>query len=299
MKYEIYKEDFDKCKNKGVYLIRNIDNGLLKIGKASDINRRFKEIKRSFKFCGNMPNLNIECYIEYKNNSELEAYFHNTFESNRIQNEWFNIKNHQTVLDSIVKYTEVDNTSSIKHTELRLLDLKNKDTHAISSDYLLDSNFSYKLHIGIFAYGGYENGKCYILRNITRISNLLNISKSTIRNKIKGYFEEIILNKDGNIEYIENIEPINSVIISTNELEIIKILSEMEIRLFIFFKSFSSNEIIGQTQKKILESIGYSSNSKSNEKTLRDSTNKLKELGLIETRLFSDGIKKYIIYYKK
>src|SRR5574344_1762109 len=100
MKYKIYKNNFKECKDKGVYLIRNLDNGLLKIGKASNIIRRLNEIEGSFKFCGVVPRLNIEAFIEYDNNSELERYLHNTFEHNRIQNEWFDIENYQIVLNT-------------------------------------------------------------------------------------------------------------------------------------------------------------------------------------------------------
>lgn len=197
--------------------------------------------------------------------------------------------------------------------------------HNIPKDYLDKKNFSYKLYMNMCYISFWKyfkevddtqqrveyNLKFY---NITTISDLTTLSKNTVRNKLKqrpyriknNYYE---IDKDGRLlEEYENTQTkflyfnspnSNYIKISLEELEIIKTLSEMEIRLFIFFKSFSSNEIIGQTQKKILEGIGYSSNSKSNEKTLRDSTNKLKELGLIETKLFSDGIKKYIIYYKK
>ena len=197
-------------------------------------------------------------------------------------------------------------------------------THNIPKSYLDKKNFSYKLYINMCHISFWKYFKEvddtqqrveYQLQfyNISKLEDLIGLSKSTIRNKFKqrpyrirnNYYE---IDKEGKLlEEYENTQTkflyfnspkSNYIKISLNELEVIKELSEMEIRLFIFLKSFSSNEIIGQTQKKILESIGYSPNSKSNEKILRDATNKLKELELIETKLFSDGIKKYIIYYK-
>lgn len=298
MEYKIYKEDFDRCENKGVYLIRNLDNGLLKIGMARNINKRFKEIENSFKFCGAIPNLKLEYFIEYKNNAQLEGYFHKVFNCNRVQNEWFNISDSNTVLNSIDGFTEPKVVSKNTHeNNINNFGLECREIHKISKDFLLDKNFSYKLHLGIFLHGGYKDNDCYIIKNLTKLNNVLKISKNTIRDKINSYYNIHLLNSD--IEYIKNISSSNFVEINNNTLLKLCNLGEIEIRLYIFLKSFSSNEIIGQTQKKILESIGYSSNSKSNEKTLRDSTNKLKELGLIETKLFSDGIKKYIIYYKK
>src|SRR5574344_379877 len=301
MKYKIYKNNFKECKDKGVYLIRNLDNGLLKIGKASNIIRRLNEIEGSFKFCGVVPRLNIEAFIEYDNNSKLESYFHKIFNDYRIQNEWFDIYDSNTVLDCISKFIEPKviskNTNNNNINLIKNNNLEYRETHKISTDFLSDKDFSYKIHLGIFLHGGYKDDKCYIIKNITKLSHIFKISKNTIREKINNYYNIYSLNSDA--DYIENISSNNFVEINNNTLSKLCNLEEIEIRLFIFIKSFSSDEIIGQTQKKILESIGYSSKSKSNEKLLRDATHKLKELGLIETKMYSDGIKKYIIYYKK
>ena len=71
--YKIHNntEDLENLNLKGVYLIRNLDNNMLKIGIANNLSRRFKEIENSFRFCGVVPNLKIECFIEYEHNYEL------------------------------------------------------------------------------------------------------------------------------------------------------------------------------------------------------------------------------------
>lgn len=197
--------------------------------------------------------------------------------------------------------------------------------HNIPKDYLSNKNFSYKIYINLcyISFWSYFQDTIdsqkrieYKLGhyNLTTLETLIGLSKNTIRNKlnntpyrVKSDYFEVDSNGEVLKEYTNirtkylffNSPTKNYLKLSLKEVEIIKSLSEIEIRLFIFIKSFSSDEIIGQTQKKILESIGYSSKSKSNEKLLRDATHKLKELGLIETKMYSDGIKKYIIYYKK
>lgn len=52
MDYKIHKENLEQLKLKGVYLIRNLDNGLLKIGACSNLNKRFSEIMVVLDFVG-------------------------------------------------------------------------------------------------------------------------------------------------------------------------------------------------------------------------------------------------------
>lgn len=98
---KIYYDNLEELKLNGVYLIRNLDNNLLKIGRCSDLQRRFKEIKGAFKHIGVDPNLKIECFIEYEYNTQLERYLHKKFKDNRIQNEWFEINNIDPIILSL------------------------------------------------------------------------------------------------------------------------------------------------------------------------------------------------------
>lgn len=76
-------------------------------------------------------------------------------------------------------------------------------------------------------------------------------------------------------------------------------LDEFDIRLYVFIYGYMYDTIQGLTQKDILEMIGFSSKSHNNFTKLTNSTNKLKKIGLLDFKVESDGIKKYIIYYKK
>ena len=298
MEYKIYKEDFDRCKDKGVYLIRNLDNGLLKIGKAKNINRRFKEIKSSFRFCGNAPNLKIEYFIEYDNNSELESYFHNTFENNRIQNEWFDILNSQVVLSDIenfIKLKSDKNIFDIDTDEIELVKLQHKDIHNVSIDYLMDKSFSYKLHLGIFLYGGYKENKSYMVRNLTYINKVLNISRNTIKDKISKYYKELRLDEYLNIEYIENISSNNTITLNKEILLKLCNMDEMAIRLYVLIKS-NTKECIFKNQLDILSDIGYSPKSNNNKSELTRNTNELKELGLIQTQIIKTSTTRRMVY---
>ena len=303
MEYKIYKEDFDKCKNKGVYLIRNLDNGLLKIGKAKNINRRFKEIKSSFKFCGNIPNLNIESFIEYDSNGELESYFHKIFEDDRIQNEWFNISNYQTVLNKVGDFLEITTKDKIRKSSTiivnKSIELEHLDNHKVSLDNLSDKDFSYKIHLAIFLYGGYKNDKSYIVKNLYNIRRILGMSINGIKSKLIGYYDDILLDDNINTLYIENIKTENTITITDETIHKLIGLDEFDIRLYILVYGYVYEEIRGLTQEKILEMIGYSSKSHNNFSKLTQSASKLKELNLLDYKVESDGIKKYIIYYKK
>lgn len=103
---KIYYDNLECLELKGVYLIRNLENRLLKIGICSNLKERYKSIKKQFSFCGTDPNLKIECFIEYGYNRELEAYLHKTFDNIRYKNEWFDIENIDIILNAIKNFKE-------------------------------------------------------------------------------------------------------------------------------------------------------------------------------------------------
>lgn len=119
---KIHKDNFEKLELRGVYLIRNIDNGLLKIGKTNNFKRRYNQIYGSFKFCGYIPNLTVECFVEYERETELEKFLHDKFNNVRKQNEWFEINSVDDVvaiLDEFQKIYTNDNKSDKNNVNAR------------------------------------------------------------------------------------------------------------------------------------------------------------------------------------
>lgn len=82
-----------------VYLIRNNDNGLLKIGYTNNVDRRLKEIEKRFEFTGVKSNLVVEYLFEHEDYIGLETFLHKEFKKHRIQNEWFDIKDTDAVIE--------------------------------------------------------------------------------------------------------------------------------------------------------------------------------------------------------
>ena len=87
-----------------VYFIRNKYNGLLKIGKTNDLQRRINEIESCFNFLGLDTNeLAVEAisYCPYgMNNDKVETYYHNLFKEKRKIGEWFDVS-YDELLDSL------------------------------------------------------------------------------------------------------------------------------------------------------------------------------------------------------
>ena len=87
-----------------VYFIRNKYNGLLKIGKTNNLQRRINEIESCFNFLGLDTNeLAVEAisYCPYgMNNGKVETYYHNLFKEKRKIGEWFDVS-YDELLDSL------------------------------------------------------------------------------------------------------------------------------------------------------------------------------------------------------
>nr|DAH73287.1 MAG TPA: hypothetical protein [Caudoviricetes sp.] len=78
----------------GVYIILNKtksseDELIIKIGCSKCIQKRFKQIKSSFKFNGNMDELELFQVIKCEKYRLLEKHLHMVMNSKRITNEWF------------------------------------------------------------------------------------------------------------------------------------------------------------------------------------------------------------------
>lgn len=134
--YELYYDKFEELKCKGVYLIRNLDNNTLKIGITDNLPRRFKEINKSFKFCGTEPNLKIECFIKYENNLDLERFLHKTFLEYNSQNEWFNIEDITMVLKKLDDFIYIEPKKIEAVEKIDKIEQKDKIINSVDKYYL-------------------------------------------------------------------------------------------------------------------------------------------------------------------
>jgi len=78
----------------GIYIIKNLnkstkDKLFVKIGCSKDIDKRFSQIKSSYRFNGNLDELQIYKIIECKSYMKLEKTIHQIMKSRQITNEWF------------------------------------------------------------------------------------------------------------------------------------------------------------------------------------------------------------------
>ena len=91
-----------------VYFIRNKYNGLLKIGKTNDLQRRINEIESCFNFLGLDTNELVVEAISYcpygMNNGKVETYYHNLFKEKRKIGEWFDVSYDELLNSLFVDY---------------------------------------------------------------------------------------------------------------------------------------------------------------------------------------------------
>lgn len=91
-----------------VYFIRNKYNGLLKIGKTNNLQRRINEIENCFNFLGLDTNELVVEAISYcpygMNNGKVETYYHNLFKEKRKIGEWFDVSYDELLNSLFVNY---------------------------------------------------------------------------------------------------------------------------------------------------------------------------------------------------
>jgi hypothetical protein len=78
----------------GVYIIKNVNKSdknklYIKIGCSKNIEKRIEQIKKSFRFNGNLDDLIIYQTIECKSYMKLEKTLHTCLKSRQITNEWY------------------------------------------------------------------------------------------------------------------------------------------------------------------------------------------------------------------
>lgn len=117
-----------------VYFIRNTETGYVKIGKTKDIQKRIKDIERTFHFLGQNKNkLVLETIVLcplYVNSKKLEKYFHNYFESYHINGEWYDVS-FDEICDSIIIDFDVNGVLVSIENGSSLLDDENFSEYSI------------------------------------------------------------------------------------------------------------------------------------------------------------------------
>ncbi|HBJ1650352.1 TPA: GIY-YIG nuclease family protein [Clostridium botulinum] len=131
IEYKLHYENIKELKTEGVYLLRNLDNNKLKIGITNNTKRRLHQIEKSFNFCGSIPKLNFECFIEYKHNLDLEQFLHKELKDYNYQNEWFSIDNINLVLNKIENFQYKETTEEDK----KFKQAKPKKSRIVTEDY--------------------------------------------------------------------------------------------------------------------------------------------------------------------
>lgn len=100
-----------------VYLLKHPSTGLYKIGKTKNIEKRLKEFKT-----GNPDNIFLLKSFESKDfYSKIESILHNLYQTQRVQNEWFDLDDKDVnnfldkcrIIENNLIYLEKNNTYSL------------------------------------------------------------------------------------------------------------------------------------------------------------------------------------------
>lgn len=173
-----------------VYLIRNEDNGLLKIGYTNNLERRLKQIRKSFEFSGIKPNLTVEHVFEHDSYIELESYLHREFKEFRFQNEWFSIDDVGAVIERGISFTPSEkeiggglnrpSATELKNGRLGLTTL-NEKVMRVSVELLdkLDFNKKYETQLALTLL--YKGQALYETWNDTFIETTPSLLMNTFR----------------------------------------------------------------------------------------------------------------------
>ena len=206
MDINVLKENFLMSTSKGVYLIRNKQNGLLKIGRTNNIERRYGEIIKSFEFCGiSASNIILEKFIECSEEVRLERELHKELENYNVQNEWFDIKDYDIVEEALMSIIEKD--------------FMDKMTSKIEKDFM-DKMTSNSLEIE----GNFKNDLCFIIDTIsnTNLSSNAKLLYMWFANNTKDTFSVVVSGKQ------------LQTILSCSRVTVLRTLKELEDNKYIY-----------------------------------------------------------------
>lgn len=100
------EEDILNLGENGLYIIKNNENNLIKIGITQNISQRIRGLKTTFNHCGIPCDLELLYYVQDVDNVKLEKHLHKYFKDNNSMNEWFEINPNIVIeyIDSIKEH---------------------------------------------------------------------------------------------------------------------------------------------------------------------------------------------------
>ena len=185
MNINVLKENFLMSTSKGVYLIRNKQNGLLKIGRTNNIERRYGEIVKSFEFCGmTASNIILEKFIECSEEVRLERELHKELENYNVQNEWFDIKDYDIVEEALISIIERDFMGKMTSNTLEIEGDFKDDLYFIINT-ISNTNLSSNAKLLYIWLANNTKDTFSVVASVKRLEEVTSYSKPTVLRTLK------------------------------------------------------------------------------------------------------------------
>lgn len=185
MNINVLKENFLMSTSRGVYLIRNRQNGLLKIGRTNNIERRYGEIIKSFEFCGmSASNIILEKFIECSDEVRLERELHKELENYNVQNEWFDIKDYDIVEEALISIIEKDFMGKITSNALEIEGDFKDDLYFIINT-ISNTNLSSNAKLLYIWLANNTKDTFSVVASVKRLEEVTSYSKPTVLRTLK------------------------------------------------------------------------------------------------------------------
>ena len=185
MNINVLKENFLMSTSKGVYLIRNKQNGLLKIGRTYNIERRYGEIVKSFEFCGmSASNIILEKFIECSEEVRLERELHKELENYNVQNEWFDIKDYNIVEEALISIIEKDYMGKMTSNTLEIEGDFKDDLYFIINT-ISNTNLSSNAKLLYIWLANNTKDTFSVVASVKRLEEVTSYSKPTVLRTLK------------------------------------------------------------------------------------------------------------------
>ena len=185
MNINVLKENFLMSTSKGVYLIRNKQNGLLKIGRTNNIERRYGEIIKNFEFCGmSASNIILEKFIECSEEVRLERELHKELENYNVQNEWFDIKDYDIVEEALISIIERDFMGKMTSNTLEIEGDFKDDLYFIINT-ISNTNLSSNAKLLYMWFANNTKDTFSVVASVKRLEEVTSYSKPTVLRTLK------------------------------------------------------------------------------------------------------------------
>ena len=185
MNINVLKENFLMSTSKGVYLIRNKQNGLLKIGRTNNIERRYGEIIKSFEFCGmSASDIILEKFIECSEEVRLERELHKELENYNVQNEWFDIKDYNIVEEALISIIEKDFMGKMTSNTLEIEGDFKDDLYFIINT-ISNTNLSSNAKLLYIWLANNTKDTFSVVASVKRLEEVTSYSKPTVLRTLK------------------------------------------------------------------------------------------------------------------